>query len=332
MGTSLSHLNHGKFLSSFLCAIFISSFAWADAHAGTERILFRGELIDSQGGAISGMHMMRFKIFENTKRVWQKVYSEVDVDNGKFSLVLEDEMNPLKVDCGKSPQIAVEVHNSIDFERFLPLGSIEKVEANTKPMLQMKSESMNIKNVLVEPISEGCGSRGPRGYQGPAGPRGPTGPAGSTGPQGPVGETGAIGPQGPVGATGAIGPQGIPGAPGASGGSGPQGLQGPAGPAGATGSTGLSGYETETETGSFQTAKRKTETVECGTGKNVISGGVHVSHTTVNTSNLNLVAEKVHISSSYPSSATEWTVTLYSQDQTSSYIYTAYAVCATITP
>lgn len=325
MRKSLSHFH----MPLFLFSLFTLFFLWTEAHAApTERILFQGELKDAQGGLINGLQKMRFRIFENKQQVWQKVYSDIEVENGKFSIVLEDNKRPLRVNCAMSPHVAVEIHNSSDFEDFSPMGRIEAADATrTKPILNMASLSMNLENVVVEPISEKCkcppGPRGPRGYQGI---QGPVGPRGSVGPKGEVGD---VGPQGPQGIQGE---QGIPSPIGAIGPAGVPGPMGPPGPIGATGSSGFSGYETETESGTFQTAKRKTVTLTCEAGKKMISGGVHISHTTANPSNLSLVAEKVHVSSSYPSSTSAWTVTLWSQDQSSSYIYTVYAVCATLTP
>jgi hypothetical protein len=70
----------------------------------------------------------------------------------------------------------------------------------------------------------------------------------------------------------------------------------------------------------------------CNTGEVVLGGGANVYHSSPSAGNNALVAEKVHISASYPSLATQWTVKLYSQDQTSNYLVQPYAVCAATSP
>lgn len=130
----------------------------------------------------------------------------------------------------------------------------------------MNEKSGNI-NIVDE--SEDCrgnavkiswNKQGPPGPQGPEGPPGPPGPEGPAGPQGPEGPQGPQGPQGPEG---------------------PQGPQGPEGPQGPAGEDGVSGYEIVTKSldpDEFSAGMERTYTIDCPTGKNVISGGVAVQH------------------------------------------------------
>lgn len=206
-----------------------------------------------------------------------------------------------------------------------------------------------------------AGAVGAAGATGPAGAMGPVGPMGPSGEMGPVGETGAagsigpIGPMGPVGATGATGAtgstgatgatgaqglpgsagaqgqQGIPGPQGAPGVDGANGLQGPMGPQGPAGESGMSGHQIVVSSqGDFNSSKRQTETVTCPAGKVVTGGGVKVEHKNPGSQNNDIVAEKVHVNSTYPSANNAWTVILWSADKTKDYVYKAYAVCVSI--
>src|SRR6476646_3298826 len=150
------------------------------------------------------------------------------------------------------------------------------------------------------------GAQGPAGADGAPGADGAQGPAGADGAQGPAGADGAPGPQGPDGADGAPGPQGpagpagADGATGAKGATGDTGPQGPAGPAG-----GLSSVTRVTGTaagfaGNDVLGATVTGTATCASGKLVGGGG------DVNGNNAKKYAA---ITSSYPSSATVWTVT-----------------------
>lgn len=85
--------------------------------------------------------------------------------------------------------------------------------------------------------------------------------AGQPGQQGPPGPAGPQGPQGPQGAAGVDGQDGIDGAPG------------PQGPAG------VSGYEHVRRSVSIPNGAFRTGTLDCPTGKRVLSGGAFLNST-----------------------------------------------------
>lgn len=77
-------------------------------------------------------------------------------------------------------------------------------------------------------------------------------------------QAGQPGQQGPPGPAGPQGPQGAPGADGQDGADGAAGPQGPAG---------ISGYQRVSQLVSVPPDRRRTGTVDCPTGKRVLSGG-----------------------------------------------------------
>ena len=206
------------------------------------------------------------------------------------------------------------------------------------------------------------GVAGPKGATGPQGATGSAGqdsivpgPQGATGAMGPQGATGADGPQGatgenstvagPQGDTGELGPQGatgensvVPGPQGDTGEMGPQGATGEnstvPGPQGATGPQGAPGQNgglnsvtqvtgtTEPFGGNDNVGTTVTATATCPSGS-LVSGGGDV--------NGNNGKHYAVITSSYPSSATTWTViaTLFAGTDANGNppSLTAYALC-----
>ena len=158
---------------------------------------------------------------------------------------------------------------------------------------------------LVGPIGQqgAVGPEGPRGSQGAAGERGLTGGTGATGPagvQGPAGVAGPQGLQGPQGEPGLQGSQGNPGPQGAQGDPGPQGPQGVQGVPGPTDSQVLTAV-TGTSTTGLNAGQTYSLTSPCPVGKKILGGGY--GYTASNAAQTNRVSV-----SSYPSSATDWTV------------------------
>ncbi len=155
---------------------------------------------------------------------------------------------------------------------------------------------------------------------GPAGATGATGAAGATGSAGAAGADGADGAPGADGATGPAGPAGPQGDVGPKGNKGDQGDPGPAGGLGSvsldTGTT--SGFGGNDNLGSTVTA-----TATCSSGT-LASGGGNVTG--------NNDKHYAAITSSYPSSATTWTVVATivagTQANGSPPSLTAYALCA----
>jgi hypothetical protein len=138
-----------------------------------------------------------------------------------------------------------------------------------------------------------------QGARGPAGPEGPRGPAGSDGSAGPEGPTG---PAGPAGATG------------------PEGATGPAGAAGAPGV--LRFYRAEATTAT-STARAECEIGDVATG----GGFLDVATTsTVESSN----PQMQNINGVWIPAA--WSVTVRAGTGAAPDSFTAYAVCADLTP
>ena len=79
------------------------------------------------------------------------------------------------------------------------------------------------------------------------------------------------------------------------------------------------------ETGDFGGGNVQSETVACPSGKVVIGGGVLTGRFNGNPTDTHI--EKIHVSSSFPISTTEWKATMYSQDEESSYKWEVYAIC-----
>ena len=75
--------------------------------------------------------------------------------------------------------------------------------------------------------------------------------------------------------------------------------------------------------GNFSSSKSKSQTVGCPGSKVVVGGGVKNGDGTPSSTDI----EKKHVSSSYPSSSTQWTGTMFSQDQSSGEKWTVYAIC-----
>ena len=116
----------------------------------------------------------------------------------------------------------------------------------------------------------------------------------------------------------------IPGPKGEQGDKGDQGIQGEKGDRGLIGDSGLngvSGWEMVIGSSSSWSTGVLSSVVSCPTGKKIIGGGAkslgnHVS---------------CHLSSSYPSSDTEWTAIISTPGtSSSSCAVQAYAICATI--
>jgi hypothetical protein len=211
------------------------------------------------------------------------------------------------------------------------------------------------------------GPQGPQGDLGPMGPAGPQGDAGPMGPQGPQGDLGPVGPTGPQGDAGPMGPQGPQGDQGPIGLQGPKGLiwrgawsaatdyviddavhyagsswiavagstnELPNAPASiywqllaAKGDTGAAGGGGTGATvidvtaavalsgGGAGTLTTTTET--CPAGTFLLGGGGHTTATVGN----------VAIRSSYPSSATTWTVEAVNLTNNPTGTVNAYAIC-----
>jgi hypothetical protein len=211
------------------------------------------------------------------------------------------------------------------------------------------------------------GPQGPQGDLGPVGPAGPQGDAGPMGPEGPQGDLGPVGPTGPQGDAGPMGPQGPQGDQGPIGLQGPKGLiwrgawsaatdyviddavhyagsswiavagstnELPNAPASiywqllaAKGDTGAAGGGGTGATvidvtaavalsgGGAGTLTTTTET--CPAGTFLLGGGGHTTATVGN----------VAIRSSYPSSATTWTVEAVNLTNNPTGTVNAYAIC-----
>jgi hypothetical protein len=182
----------------------------------------------------------------------------------------------------------------------------------------------------------GAGAQGPQGdtgEKGNKGPQGDTGEQGNRGPQGDTGETGAQGIQGPQGDTGEQGLQGPAGADGADGAQGIQGPQGDTGEQGLQGATGPAGSVGTVTVRSSTSGAAATGTREaialCLTGEVAVGGGHFLNNATDNFIKETLVID----SRPFPSSGTPtgWEVDVRNLSSIS-YIVTAYAVCADVTP
>ncbi|HVS01905.1 MAG TPA: DNRLRE domain-containing protein [Thermoanaerobaculia bacterium] len=132
--------------------------------------------------------------------------------------------------------------------------------------------------------------------------------------------------EGEDGAPGQDGQDGAPGQDGEDGAPGQDGQDGAPGQDGQDGQDGVSGWERKLgDAGNFGGGKHQAGSATCSVGKKVLGGGVQVTG-----SNLALVAEKVHVSSSYPSADNVWSVRLWSSDQTTGYTFQVFAICATV--
>jgi len=164
------------------------------------------------------------------------------------------------------------------------------------------------------------GATGPTGANGTNGATGATGPTGANGTNGATGATGPTGANGTNGATGTTGPTGANGTKGATGATGPTGATGAQGPAGATGATGSSAnfsYTGPGATGSCSGGGPCTAVVNCPAGQKVITGGVKFVGTD----------QRNTITSSYPSSNTQWTFVL-TNHTSDDFTYNTYIICA----
>jgi hypothetical protein len=162
-----------------------------------------------------------------------------------------------------------------------------------------------------------AGPTGPAGLTGPEGPTGPAGPAGSGDSEGPAGPEG---PRGPAGSDGSAGPEGPAGPAGPAGATGPEGATGPAGAAGAPGV--LRFYRAEATTAT-STARAECEIGDVATG----GGFLDVATTsTVESSN----PQMQNINGVWIPAA--WSVTVRAGTGAAPDSFTAYAVCADLTP
>lgn len=171
------------------------------------------------------------------------------------------------------------------------------------------------------------GDPGPAGPQGIQGEIGPAGPQGEPGPQGRVGDTGLQGPQGETGPQGPLGPIGPTGA------TGPQGEQGPAGPPGETGpdgqpgerglkgDPGVLGFYLNSRVFRVGAGSVGFTTVDCSSGDAVTGGGYASSPVNVDISPF----------SNAPSSS-GWTVGIRNFEKDVDIDFTAFVICADLTP
>lgn len=142
--------------------------------------------------------------------------------------------------------------------------------------------------------------QGQRGAIGPVGPQGAVGPQGPQGPQGTAGPTGATGATGPAGTQGPAGADGVDGATGPQGPQGDPGVQGPQGVAGPADSQ-VFAPVTGTSPAGMGAGQTYSVSSTCPAGTKILGGGHTYTVSTRGQTN------RVSVSS-YPSSATVWTI------------------------
>jgi len=180
--------------------------------------------------------------------LWTETFT-VAIDQGRYSVTLGSDSNPLPADLLDSNEVelglAIDGDNEMTPRMAVTAASVpfalqareaEQVNGDITPRSVSIDGSLVI-NEFGEWVGSDSGLIGPEGPAGEAGPAGEKGDPGADGPQGPAGPAGAAGPQGPVG------PQGLAGADGATGPRGEAGPQGPAGPAGPAGMMGPPGTQ-----------------------------------------------------------------------------------------
>ncbi len=266
--------------------------------------------------------------------LWTETFT-VAIDQGRYSVTLGSDSNPLPADLLDSNEVelglAIDGDNEMTPRMAVAAASVpfalqareaEQVNGDITPRSVSIDGSLVI-NEFGEWVGSDSGLIGPEGPAGEAGPAGEKGDPGADGPQGPVGpqglagadgatgprgEAGPQGPAGPAGPAGMMGPpgpqgpqgpqgtQGIAGADGPAGAAGPQGPQGPAGPAGATGAQGPTGMTGPA--GTFSTSNVSQTTCSAATSCQCPSGVVLAGGVQCSANS--------YVISSYPSAANTW--------------------------
>ena len=241
----------GKRVSS-LFLMFSLCFAVQAMGDTSHAFVFQGTIGDRDGNPLQGKHFYRLSFYSGSQRVGASSFSQVDIDDGRFSVALDERLlAQSNLDPRTAVNLQVEFDDGNGLEAFLPQISLNPEHSESRSTVIMNSNSMRAEATLVagDASSDGQGVSGVTGATGNSDPNDPrcchvghTGATGATGATGDVGPTGAAGSgSGVTGFTGANGATGASGADGAIGASGATGATGASGATGATGASGADG-------------------------------------------------------------------------------------------
>jgi hypothetical protein len=263
------------------------------------------------GALVSDVRDMTFRIYaaqddDLNQAIWEETHS-VQFERGFYTVTLGtlSDLSPI-LDNNSSLYMGIQVADDDELSPRAPFTSVPYAIRAGDVTGPINPASVTIAGGLVidgngQWVGDATGLTGP---QGDAGPIGETGSPGEAGPQGDQGEAGADGTDG---ATGQTGQTGADGAGGQDGATGPQGPQGESGGLAASLER-LEGQMTSTATDTSAPAGTiVTATVSCPTGQLLASGGAEAIISS-NEAPPTVIYGRAAIHSSYPSSASEWTV------------------------
>lgn len=179
------------------------------------RLSHSGSITDKAGTPLTGVHRVRFRIYDSAVRdfaLWEET-KDLEFHNGVYRTQLGDQV-PLELDLLSVGLVYLGIQIDTDSEMDPPLVIGSVPFARMAEMAQGLHSSASLPSVRIAGVGEVINAQGAwvgpaiSGVTGLQGPTGATGPAGLQGPIGTQGPAGATGPQGPAGATGAAGPQG----------------------------------------------------------------------------------------------------------------------------
>lgn len=205
--------------------------------AAQSTMTYHGTLTD-EAGPVDASHAMSFRLYDESDfgaQLWREDEAAVAIVDGRFSVVLGDDVPLPAIDADAPLYLSVTVQGHPEFSPRMPVGSALRArfaaQAGDVAGRDIHPASVSIGDqLIIDAAGEWVGPPLP------AGPRGEPGADGAAGPQGPAGPAGRDGTDGLPGDRGPIGPQG------AAGPQGPAGARGPAGPAGPQGPAGAPGY------------------------------------------------------------------------------------------
>lgn len=209
------------------------------AAAVPSAIPYTGQLTYSSGAPYEGTLALTVAIHGHptaTDLLWGPVeYSDVNVENGIFSVMLGDDSDP-SLDQVWLDDETVWIQFSVGTDALSPRQRVLPVPFARVAADAARVGGLDPADLLAQGDIDLAGSFAINGSPvidasgtwvgsptGLVGPQGPQGDVGAQGPPGAPGTQGATGPQGTQGATGPQGPQGD---------TGPQGPEGPQGPSG----------------------------------------------------------------------------------------------------
>lgn len=208
-------------------AVWLQSPAWANSFP---QVTHSGTITDTEGNPLTGIHRMRFRIYDSEARdivLWEET-KDLEFRSGVYRTMLGDqtELSLAMLAVGQL-YLGIQVDSDSEMDPPITIGSVPF--SRMAEMAQGLSSSASLSSVRITDVGEIINTKGEwvgPTISGSTGSKGDTGNTGATGSQGPAGNTGATGAQGSMGLQGPTGPQGGQGPTGPEGPQGPQGLQG----------------------------------------------------------------------------------------------------------